>query len=119
MRKLIEGALLRKTELTLGDEVIVCREPSATVSMQFSEKLKLDRDVAMAWLIVNHCERPDGSPAFSQEEADTIASGSARVLIPLFTAITGGGADPEKKASPTRSDSDTASPPPSGDPSPN
>lgn len=116
MRKIIEASTLRSKVVEAFDEQFVCTELSGSESMEFSQKLKANREVAFAWLFLNKVRKPDGTIAFTPEEATQISMGGARAFMPLFLAITGF-ADPEKKASEPQKSSTTDSPSPSDEPS--
>lgn len=116
MRKILARAVLRSKTVDAFDEQFVCQEMSGSESMDFSEKLKENREGAFAWLFATKVKTPAGAPAFTAEEATDLARGSPAAFMPLFVACTGF-VDPEKKASTPSSDSTTVSPLPSGEPS--
>lgn len=116
MRKILEAAALRSKVVELFDESFVCHELTGSESMDFSTKLKANREHAFAWLFANKVRTLDGNLAFTAEEAAELAMGSPRAFMPLFLAITGF-VDQEKKASSPESGSTTVSPSPSAEPS--
>jgi hypothetical protein len=118
VRKILELAALRSKRVELAGEIFVCMEPPFASSEDFVASLKTDRIKAYAMLLVRYVKTEAGEPAFTEEEAIAIASGSSVAFMPLFLAITGF-KDDEKKASPPTNSSDTASPSPSEDPSKN
>jgi hypothetical protein len=118
LRKILELAALRSKRVELAGEVFVCMEPPFSESQDFSESLKTDRIRAFTMLLERHVRTEDGKPAFTREEAETLAKGSAIAFMPLFMAITGFTKDEKKPSTPT-SDSATDSPSPSDEPSKN
>lgn len=117
MEKLFAAARLRSKTVEIEGVTLICREPPAAESLEYQNRFAKSPSEGMAYLLERNCLKPDGSPAFTREQALEIANGSARVMMPLFTAITG--SHEEKKASPTPSDSDTDSPQSYPDRSPN
>lgn len=119
MRKILELAALRSKRVELAGEVFVCKEPPFSNSEDFLENLKKDKVKAYQTMLLRYVFLEDGvTPAFTEEEALALATGSAIAFMPLFTAITGYG-DREKKDSPPTNGSATDSPSPSDAPSKN
>lgn len=109
MRELLKAAALRKVEITLFGEILVCHEPPATAFTDLHLRRKTDPVGAYAGLFERFVTKQDGTPAFTKEEAFAIASGSAKVFTPLILALTNT-LDDEKKVLVTLIDSDIGSP---------
>ncbi len=116
MRKILEAAVLRSKTIEAFEEQFVAHELTGAESMGFSTKLTEKKDAAFAWLFRHKITKPDGSPAFNDDEAQTLATGSPAAFLPLFLAVTGFSNVEEKKASNPQSDSTTDSPSPSDAP---
>ncbi len=106
MRKILEAAVLRSKTVEAFGEQFVCHEMTSAESMDFSTKLKENRESAFAWLLLNKVKTAEGKASFTAEEAATVASGSPAAFMGIFVACTGF-TNPEKKASSPESDSTT------------
>lgn len=90
---LLRAAEVRRRRITVGGVELQVRELNALEFARYGELAqkarksgKPDRNAA-AFLLVSCVETLEGAPAFTQEEADTLAGGSVRVVMPLVSAV--------------------------------
>lgn len=100
--KILELAQIQTADLRVADTDFKVREPSTLEMIKFrelsDEKEGGSKAKGYAYLFENFIFNPDMTPAFSKEDAVTIASGSPRVTGPFLKAIMQWVPDVEEKA---------------------
>lgn len=85
---LMAFATPRRQELKIHGVPLVIVEPGATLYGDYKTALREDgREAALAMLMFNCVQNPDGSKHFTLEEALTVAGGRGEVFSPIVISL--------------------------------
>lgn len=88
--KLLADADLSRQEITVSGETLFVHEPNGWEFVEYSSRLKdktKGREAAIAYLVHRCVRDADGAVVFTEEEAQKIAGGSRRVMIPIISVL--------------------------------